>query len=134
LSAGQGSAARAALLERVPYFGFVLGEQHGKKLEMQLTDFVLEEMRREGSSHYRPEAAKSPQTADETEANQKTKSGKPEKPKKREKESTGNEKEETKPKKPKKTKPEKETKDETPAAEGEGEGEEEAEGGSPLPW
>ena len=109
MSAGQGSAARAALLERVPYFGFVLGEQHGKKLEMQLTDFLLEEMRREGSSHYRPEAAKAPRTADETEA----KSAKPEKPKKREKETTGNEKEETKPKKPKKTKVEKEPK-ETP--------------------
>ena len=129
LAAGQGSAARACLLERVPYFGFVLGEQHGKKLEMQLTDFLLEEMRREGSSHYRPEAAKAPQTADETEEK-----AKPEKPKKRD--NPGNEKEAKPPqKKPKKTKGEKEPK-QTPEAEGEaqGEGEEEAGGDSPLPW
>lgn len=125
MAAGQGSAVRACLLERVPCFSFVLGEQHGKKLEMQLTDFLLEEMRREGSSHYRPEAAKAPQTAAETEE----KSAKPEKPKKRE--ISANEKEAKPPKKPKQTKPEKEPK-ETPAVEGEGE--EEAEGGSPLPW
>ena len=31
LSCGQGSAARAYLLERLPYFGFVLSEAHGKK-------------------------------------------------------------------------------------------------------
>lgn len=31
LSCGQGSAARACLLERLPYFGFVLSEAHGKK-------------------------------------------------------------------------------------------------------
>ena len=85
MAAGQGSAARACLLERVPYFGFVLGEQHGKKLEMQLTDFLLEEMRREGSTHYRPEAAKAPETADEPEE----KTGKPEK--KREKPTTKSE-------------------------------------------
>ena len=60
LSCGQGSAARACLLERIPYFGFCLTERHAKNQEMQLTEFVLTEMRREGSSHYRPEAAKEP--------------------------------------------------------------------------
>ena len=125
MAAGQGSAARACLLERVPYFGFVLGEQHGKKLEMQLTDFLLEEMRREGSTHYRPEAAKAPETADEPEE----KTGKPEK--KREKPTT---KSEVEPKKKKsKTKAEKEPQ-ETPADGEEGEEEEAVEGGSPLPW
>lgn len=88
-------------------------------------DRFLAGRKREGSSHYRPEAAKAPQTAAETEE----KSAKPEKPKKRE--ISANEKEAKPPKKPKQTKPEKEPK-ETPAAEGEGE--EEAEGGPPLPW
>ena len=56
LAAGQGCAAKAALLERVPYYGFVLSDQHCKKLELLLTEFVLSQMKIEGTSHYRPEA------------------------------------------------------------------------------
>ncbi len=59
LSVGQGCSARAALLERVPFVGFALTEQHSKRLEVQLTDFVVAEMKREGSTHYRPEACNS---------------------------------------------------------------------------
>ena len=63
LSAGQGAAARAALLERVPYFALTHSEVHSKKLEVQLTDFIVSEMKKEGSTHYRPEACQEPAEA-----------------------------------------------------------------------
>eukprot|EP00435_Cladocopium_sp_Y103_P014446 s3581_g3.t1 len=66
LAAGQGCAAKACLMERVPYFGFVLSEQHGKKLELLLTEFLLAQMKVEGSSHYRPEAVQEAAEAAET--------------------------------------------------------------------
>ena len=53
---GQGTSAKAALLERIPFQGFVLSEGHCRKLEIQLTEFLLAQMKQEGSSHYRPEA------------------------------------------------------------------------------
>ena len=56
MSCGQGTAARACLSERLPFLGFTLSEVHSKKLELQLTDFIVSEMQREGSTHYRPEA------------------------------------------------------------------------------
>ena len=55
LSAGQGQLARAAICDRLPYWGLRLTEAHCKQLEVQLTKFVFDEMRREGSTHYRPE-------------------------------------------------------------------------------
>ena len=55
LSAGQGQLARAAICDRLPYWGLCLTEAHCKQLEVQLTKFVFDEMRREGSTHYRPE-------------------------------------------------------------------------------
>jgi hypothetical protein len=45
LAAGQGCAAKAALLERVPYYGFVLSDQHCKKLQLLLTEFLLSQMK-----------------------------------------------------------------------------------------
>ena len=66
LAVGQASAAKACLLERVPFYGFVLSEQHGKKVEMELTEFLLCEMRKEGSSHYRPEAVQEAEESAET--------------------------------------------------------------------
>ena len=56
LAAGAGNFAKAALLERVPYYAFTLTECHSKKLEVILTQFLVDEMRREGSTHFRPEA------------------------------------------------------------------------------
>ena len=35
--------------------GLCLSEDHSKKLELQLCDFVLQEMKNEGSTHFRPE-------------------------------------------------------------------------------
>ena len=50
LSAGQGQLARAAICDRLPYWGLCLTEAHCKQLEVQLTKFVFDEMRREGST------------------------------------------------------------------------------------
>eukprot|EP00435_Cladocopium_sp_Y103_P040722 s2841_g11.t1 len=121
LSCGQGFAARACLLERLPYFGFVLSEAHGKKIEMQLTDFVLTEMRNEGSSHYRPEACQEPSAETGSESAQ---------PKKQKSETAP--KGEPKPKKPRKTSKKEDETEEVPA-EAAAAGEEE-EKNSPLPW
>ena len=56
LACGQGNAAKACLQERLPYTGFVLSEAHGRRLESLLTNFICEQMKQEGSPHYRPEA------------------------------------------------------------------------------
>ena len=55
LSIGQTAFAKAALQERVPFWGLALSEGHAKKAEVTLTDYLLCEMRREGSHHFRPE-------------------------------------------------------------------------------
>ena len=81
LSSGQGTAARACLLERVPYFGVCLSESHCKKLEVQLTDFVVTEMKKEGSTHYRPEACQDPGIEESSEAEPKAKAKGKAKPK-----------------------------------------------------
>ena len=60
LSVGQAGLAKACVLERIPYWGLALSERHCRKVEVVLTDFVLSEMRREGSSHYRPECVVEP--------------------------------------------------------------------------
>ena len=56
LAMGQGEGAKACLTERLPFLGFCLTESHCKKMELRLTHFVLSEMRKEGSTHFRPEA------------------------------------------------------------------------------
>ena len=61
LAAGQGNFAKAALLERIPYYAFTLTESHSKKLEVILTQFLVDEMKKEGSTHFRPEALQEPQ-------------------------------------------------------------------------
>ena len=83
LSVGQASLAKASVLERTPYWGLALSERHARKVEVVLTDFVLSEMKKEGSSHYRPECVAEPRT-EET----KTPTPKPA-PKKRSKPKTG---------------------------------------------
>lgn len=117
LATGQGSAARACLLERIPYFGFVLSEHHARKMEIQLTEFLLAELKKEGSSHFRPEAV---QTAEESNPD-------PKKGKKNKTEET--ETAEPKKKLRKTTKPKKEEEDEVKEEEDVEEGK-----GSPLPW
>lgn len=42
-------------MARVPFVGIALSEQHARRLEVMLTDFVHEQMKQEGSAHYRPE-------------------------------------------------------------------------------
>ena len=98
LSVGQGCSARACLLERVPFVGFTLSEQHSKRLEVQLTDFIVAEMKREGSTHYRPEACNSGDGEGNSEEKPKpkpkpnsNKGGKPNKNKPAEKEEEGEE-------------------------------------------
>lgn len=125
LAAGQGIGAKAALLERVPYVGFVLGEVHARRLEMMLTEFIFEQMKEEGSVHYRPEACGCDDSQDAGGRGSKR---------------TGEEDPtETKPPK----KPKKQTKPKpAPKSEGGGEngdedneeGDEKGEGNSPLPW
>jgi hypothetical protein len=67
LSVDQASLAKACVLERTPYWGLALSERHAWKVEVVLTDFVLSEMKKEGSSHYRPECVAEPRT-EETKA------------------------------------------------------------------
>ena len=67
LAPGQGTAAKACLAERLPYFGLTLSETHGRKLELQLTDYIVAEMKREGSTFFRPEACQNPAEAEESE-------------------------------------------------------------------
>lgn len=120
LAVGQASAAKACLLERVPFYGFVLSEQHGKKVEMELTEFLLCEMRQEGSSHYRPEAIQeAEESAEKATGGQKNK-----------KEDSETEKQPKK--KPRKTS--KKTPEGDEVGENPGHQEEEEAGGSPLPW
>lgn len=105
MSCGQGTSARACLTERLPFLGFTLSEAHAKKLELQLTDFIVSEMKREGSTHYRPEAVQQVELGEATEeetptvkakgkAKGKAKSGS-KKHKKEEKEGAGEADEET---------------------------------------
>lgn len=61
--------AKACLQERIPYWGLALSELHCRKTEVVLTDFILSEMRREGSSHYRPECVLEPGTDGATDGN-----------------------------------------------------------------
>ena len=124
LAAGQGCAARACLTERLPYFGFVLSETHARRLEVQLTEFILGEMRNEGSKHYRPEAVQSPEGATETgqESGEPAK-GTKNKPK-------GDSKGQPKTKKPRKPKTTEDGQEENQEEEGQGEEQE----NSPLPW
>lgn len=126
LAAGQGIGAKAALLERVPYVGLVLGEVHARRLEMMLTEFIFEQMKEEGSVHYRPEACGCDE--DQETGGRGSKRTVDEQP---------TEKPPKKPKKGAQPKPKSAPKPEPPADdnadEGEG-GEGAGEGHSPLPW
>ena len=55
LSVGQGTAAKAALQLRLPYFGLALTDQHCLHIEKLLTESILENMAQESSTFYRPE-------------------------------------------------------------------------------
>ena len=106
----------------------MLSEHHAKRLEVQLTQFIVDEMQREGSSHYRPEAAQA--TSAGNESAEKHASGGNVQPKKKNKKQEDGQEETQPKKKPKKTK-----KDEEEEARGEeNEGEETGENKSPLPW
>lgn len=113
LAAGEGTAAKACLLERQAYFGFGLSESHCKKLEMNLTSFILAEMGREGSTHFRPEFLQEPEGDEAKDAasnieKKKRKKGKDTAVEKSKAGAGGSQKEEPSeekpPKKPKKTK------------------------------
>ena len=122
LAAGQGNFAKAALLERVPYYAFTLTELHSKKLEVILTQFLVDEMKKEGSTHFRPEAVQEP-VADSVQE-----------PKKRPKAGNKEEGSEVQPKKKAKAKANaKNKKDDDEDIEEQG-AEEGDENSSPLPW
>ena len=123
LAAGAGNFAKAALLERVPYYAFTLTECHSKKLEVILTQFLVDEMRKEGSTHFRPEAVQDQerQEADSV-------------PKKRTKGGKKDEGSEVVPKKKAKAKAKNKKDDDDEEKKEEQGAEEEEAGGSPLPW
>lgn len=55
MAAGQGETAKACLQDRLPFCGLVLSEAHARKLEIMLTEYVLEQFKTESSTHYRPD-------------------------------------------------------------------------------
>ena len=55
MAAGQGETAKARLQDRLPFCGLVLSEAHARKLEIMLTEYVLEQFKTESSTHYRPD-------------------------------------------------------------------------------
>ena len=118
LAAGQGNFAKAALLERIPYFAFTLTEAHSKKLEVILTQFLVDEMKREGSSHFRPEALQEPGTGEADSAEKKRKS----------------EEQEVRPKRKAKAKAKSKKEDDELEKIEETGADEEEEQNSPLPW
>ena len=74
LAAGQGETAKACLQDRVPFCGLVLSEAHARKLEIMLTDYVLEQFKTESSTHYRPDCVE-PAAQDEEQPQKKQKKG-----------------------------------------------------------
>ena len=112
LSCGQGS----------PLFCVRSLSSPWEKMEMMLTEFVLTEMRREGSSHYRPEAAQEPPAEMVKDGTQ---------PKKQKSDTAP--KGEPKPKKPRKTSKKEDETEEVPVDAGAG-GEEDEGKKIPLPW
>ena len=126
LAAGAGNFAKAALLERVPYNAFTLTECHSKRLEVVLTQFLVDEMRKEeGSTHFRPKAVQD-QERQETDSVQDRK--------KRTKGGKKDEGSEVVPKKKAKAKAKNKKDDDDEEKNEEQEAEEEEAGGSPLPW
>eukprot|EP00435_Cladocopium_sp_Y103_P027001 s4446_g6.t1 len=125
LAAGQGNAAKGCLMERLPYVGFVLSEAHARKLEVLLTDFIVQQMKVEGSAHYRPEACAQP-GAEEQGTNEEPK------PKGKKNKNSGSDAE-PKPKKTRKGAAKNADEGEGEMKEGEDEGEGEGTS-SPLPW
>ena len=128
LSVGQGNSAKAALMARVPFVGVALSEQHARRLEVMLTDFIHELMKQEGSAHYRPECCGTGAGEEESKAG--SKSGNKSGVKNKETPETADG--EAKPKKkPRKNAPKAEEAVEPDAPK---EGGEDAGEGSPLPW
>lgn len=58
LSPGQGEMIKASLLSRTKCLVLAGTDKHAAALELAATDFLLQELRREGSTFYRAEAAK----------------------------------------------------------------------------
>ena len=58
LSPGQGELVKASLLSRTKCLVLAGTDKHAAALELAATDFLLQELRREGSTFYRAEAAK----------------------------------------------------------------------------
>ncbi len=58
LSPGQGELIKASLLCRTKCLVLAGTDKHAAALELSATDFLLQELRREGSTFYRAEAAK----------------------------------------------------------------------------
>lgn len=113
--------------------GLYLSEDHSKKLELQLCDFVLQEMKNEGSTHFRPECVSEAADAGSASENKNRpgSSGEPplkkqKKTKKEKKNNEGEDDEAEEPQEPKtkKTKKEKKNKGD----------EEEEESKESLPW
>ena len=115
-------------MARVPFVGIALSEQHARRLEVMLTDFVHEQMKQEGSAHYRPECCGTGPGEEESKAE--SKSGNKSGVKNKQTPDTGDD--EPKPKKkPRKNAPKAEETGEPDAPK---EGGEEGGDGSPLPW
>ncbi len=57
LSTGPGEAAKGALTTRIPYLGVCLTEEHARRLEQHLTDWVHSCMKEEGHPLYKAGAA-----------------------------------------------------------------------------
>lgn len=97
LASGGGTAAKACLQERIPYHGICLSETHAKKLEIRLTNWMESEIKREGSTHYRPEAIAGPEAMDDdNDEDAKTKEKKDKKRKKDDKDDNPKQKKEKK--------------------------------------
>eukprot|EP00438_Fugacium_kawagutii_P016988 Skav202424 [mRNA] locus=scaffold1370:406032:406643:- [translate_table: standard] len=134
LAVGQGNFARACLLERVPYYAFSLTELHAKKVEMNLTQWMLSELKKEGGTHYRPEAV---EDAEEAETEKKPAVPKPKTERKKRAKTDNNEDADggsEPPKKQPKSKAKGAKKDKDDGDDDEGQDEGAGEGNSPLPW
>ena len=134
LAAGQGETAKACLQDRLPFCGLVLSEAHARKLEIMLTEYVLEQFKTESSTHYRPDCVEHAAQDEEQPQQKKQKKEKEkkekegDKEKKKDKKAVKEEEEppadgEPKQKKQKKTKKTKEEDEEGGGSEG-----------SSLPW
>eukprot|EP00438_Fugacium_kawagutii_P024673 Skav230600 [mRNA] locus=scaffold168:96734:100132:- [translate_table: standard] len=97
-SPGQGELLKAALTSRTKAVAICGTESHAARLELLLTDFVLGELTREGSTFYRPDSvSKDGDEEDKTEAPQKVETKKQAKTRKAENEGAAPKKKQRKP-------------------------------------